>query len=293
VFVSGTPSADPQRDGVVTLADGRRVSYAEWGPSNGRPVVLLHGMPGSRRFCPDVVATEAAGVRLLALDRPGYGGSTPKRGRTLLSWADDFAQWADAIGLAPGAVIGWSSGGPYALACALRCPDRITGIGLASSVAPLDEVPDGWASQSEDVRTLTERVRRDMNEARDGVAARCEWFTDGWQSFVEPVGSNPDDVLLADNVVFASMRESMREAARQGTAGYVDDWIAESLPWKFSPAAVQHEVHIWWGTEDDVVPRAHAETLASTLPRSRLEIIPGQGHLLVISHWADMLAALA
>jgi pimeloyl-ACP methyl ester carboxylesterase len=292
VSVMGAPSASPRRDQVLTLRDGRRLGYAEWGSLDGRPVVLLHGMPGSRLLCPDVEQTERFGVRLLTLDRPGYGMSTPRPGRTLLDWADEFVEWAEIIGLPPCPIVGWSSGGPYALACAVRCPERVTSIGLASSVAPLDEVPGAWNRQPAEVRDLTELVRTDLAAARDGVRARCQWFERGWQTMVEPAGSNPDDVLLSQRAVFEPMRELMREAARQGIAGYVDDWIAESLPWQFSPRRVHHDVHVWWGDADELVPRADAEALASTIARSTLTVLPGEGHLLLITRWAEVLTAL-
>ena len=88
-------TASPGADGTVTLRDGRALAYAELGDLSGRPVVLLHGMPGSRLLCPDEDATRAAGVRLITMDRPGYGGSDPRPGRTVLDWVDDYAEFAD------------------------------------------------------------------------------------------------------------------------------------------------------------------------------------------------------
>ena len=89
----GRPTATPRVDRVVALRDGRRVAYAEWGRTDGRPVVLLHGMPGSRLLCPDAEATVRAGVRLITIDRPCYGLSSPNPGRTLLGWVDDHVEF--------------------------------------------------------------------------------------------------------------------------------------------------------------------------------------------------------
>ena len=86
-----------RRDGGLSLPDGRNLAYAEWGTSSGPPVLLFHGGPGSRLFCPDYEATMSSGVRLITIDRPGFGGSDPQPGRTLLGWADDVSAFADAL----------------------------------------------------------------------------------------------------------------------------------------------------------------------------------------------------
>ena len=81
---------------------------------------------------------------------------------------------------------------------------------------------------------------------------------------------------------------------RQGAERPVDvqDWIAESLPWGFSPAEVSHDVHIWWGDGDLLVARACAEHFARTIRRSTLTVVPGEGHLIPLQHWQEMLAAM-
>ena len=295
------PSASPTLDRVVALHDGRQMAYSEWGRMDGRPVVLLHGMPGSRLLCPDVAATERAGIRLITIDRPGYGRSTPNPGRTLLGWVDDYVEWAEIVGLAPCPIVGWSSGGPYALACAVRRPECVTSVGLAASPGPLDELPSEWDGLSRETRELTERLRRDAPAALDGIRARCQWFEDDWATMFEPAWASsrsgadvvdPDDALLASSDVLGPMLDEMREATCQGTAGYVEDWIAESVPWGFSPADVSHDVRIWWGDGDLLVPRVCAEHFARTIERSTLTILPGEGHLFPLQHWQEMLASL-
>jgi pimeloyl-ACP methyl ester carboxylesterase len=276
-------------------------AYAEWGRLDGRPVVLLHGMPGSRLFCPEAEATERARVRLITIDRPGYGMSTPHPGRTLLGWVDDYVEWAELIGLVPCPIVGWSSGGPYALACAARRPECVTSVGLAASPGPLDEVASEWDSLSAETRELTGMLRRDAPEALERISSRCQWFESDWETMFEPAWASsrtgrdvvdPDDALLAQREILEPMLAEMREAARQGSAGYVEDWIAESLPWGFSPREVSHNVHIWWGDGDLLVTRASAEHFARTIKRSTLTVLPGEGQLFPIQHWRAMLAAL-
>ena len=274
------------------LRDGRRVAYAEWGRPDGRPIVLFHGMPGSRLSCPDEVATDNAGVRLLIVDRPGYGMSSPNPGRTMLDCAADFVEWTDLIGLPPCPVVGWSGGGPYALNCAAHSPDRVTSVGLAASSAPVDEVPGEWESLPDEVRDLMARVRNGAPGAMDGIRERCQWFATGWETIFEPGWGTADDLLLAESGVFEPALAEMHEAARQGTTGYVEDWLADAMPWGFSLSDVPQRVHVWWGDDDQTVRRECAEYLAGAIKHSTLTVLEGEGHMFPIRHWAEILAAL-
>jgi len=101
-------TASPKADGTIRLRDGRRMAYCEWGDLDGWPVVLLHGQPGSRLFCPDEEATQAAGTRLITIDRPGYGLSDPRPGYAIMDWASDYVELADQLELPPCPVVGWS-----------------------------------------------------------------------------------------------------------------------------------------------------------------------------------------
>jgi pimeloyl-ACP methyl ester carboxylesterase len=249
-------------------------------------------MPGSRLLCPDEEATERAGVRLITIDRPGYGMSSPHPGRTLLDWVSDYVEWTTAIGLPPCPIVGWSGGGPYALACAARSPDRVTSIGLAASSASPDEVPSEWDGLPDEVRDLMSLLRSGAPEAVDGVKARCEWFATDWATIFDPGMGTSDDALLAEPGVREPSLAEMREAARQGAAGYIEDWIADARPWGFSPAEVSHDVQVWWGDDDQLVARDCAEYLARAIKRSTLTILPDEGHMFPIRHWGEMLAAL-
>ena len=163
-------TAIPRSDSVVKLHDGRALAYAEWGDPVGRPVVLLHGGPGSRLLCPDEDATVSAGVRLVTVDRPGYGRSDPHPDLSLLTWADDFAELHGLLGLPPCPIVGWSSGGPYALASAVRTPALVSSVGLAASMAPAEEMGEGW----EEERRLADLLRLDRAAGVAAIAARYE-----------------------------------------------------------------------------------------------------------------------
>jgi len=286
-------SAIPELDRMMELADGRTLAWSEWGDLGGRPVVLLSGTPGSRLCCPDVDATEAAGVRLITIDRPGYGRSDPRPGLTTLSWVDDYVELVDHLALPPCPVVGWSGGGAYALASGYRLPGRVTSVGLAATPGPMTGPPGFLDDFSPEGRANIELFRRDRAAGIEAIARRRETFRgDVWQGFSAGVFPEADAPLLARSDVQETMRTYLNESARQGPVGWVDDDIAEATGDGFSIAEIQPEVHIWIGGVDDWVPRSHADHMVEMIPRTTLVSFPSGGHLFPFEHWAEMLAAL-
>jgi pimeloyl-ACP methyl ester carboxylesterase len=246
-------TATPKLDRTIRLRDGRSLAYAEWGDLAGRPVVLMPGAPGSRLLCPDEEATEAAGVRLLTIDRPGYGRSDPRPGRTLLDWPDDFLEFLDALGLSSCPVIGWSGGGPNAIAVALRLPDRVSTLGLAASSGPLDTTPGILDSEGFSAASFAaiELLRRDRPAGIAALRARRSTFASDWESVLAAENfPEPDHRLLARPDILATMKTNLKEAARQGSTGFVDDDVAEYGSWQFSVGDVQQPTTIWCGSID-------------------------------------------
>jgi pimeloyl-ACP methyl ester carboxylesterase len=156
-----TASAVAEREGAIMTPDGRRLAYTEWGPADGSVVLLFHGMPGSRLLCPDVEATGRRRIRLVGVDRPGYGESSPKPGRRIVDWADDARSLLDNLAVPVASVVGWSSGGPYALACAATLGERIRSVAVVAGDAPLDAVPGAFEALPTAVQELIARVRVD------------------------------------------------------------------------------------------------------------------------------------
>ncbi len=136
---SDVPNAsDSSHGNILRLRDGRALSYLEVGAPDGTPVIHCHGNPSSRLEVL-LLAEQATSlkVRLIGLDRPGIGYSDPKPGYGLLDWPDDVAELADRLGLDRFAMSGLSGGGPFALACAYKMPERLTACGLISTVTPV------------------------------------------------------------------------------------------------------------------------------------------------------------
>src|SRR5215831_2820481 len=114
---------------TLTVADGRTVGFVDYGPSNGAAVLWCHGGPGSR-IEPAALAPVAAsaGFRVIGIDRPGYGKSTPKPGRSIADWVPDGLAVADVLGIDAFIAVGCSTGGAYALALAARAPQRVRAV---------------------------------------------------------------------------------------------------------------------------------------------------------------------
>jgi pimeloyl-ACP methyl ester carboxylesterase len=285
-------TATPRLDRTIRLQDGREMAYAEWGDPTGRLVILIHGAPGSRLFCPDLEATEKAGVRLLTIDRDGYGLSDPRPGRKTLDWPDDYIELATRLDLPHCPVIGWSAGGRYAMALAYRAPDRISRIGLAASVGPNDLVPNALDGFSLDERVALDLLRRDRPAGLVALDDLSSWFDgDGWESMFVDSWGEADDRVLADPTTLAAMRAQIREGARQGRAGFAADDVNACETWGFSVAELTQPVDIWVGGADTMVRSNHADYLAANIPGADRVTFPGEGHLIPIDHWAEMLAA--
>jgi pimeloyl-ACP methyl ester carboxylesterase len=290
-----TVSAMPRSDEVVSLRDGRTLAFAEWGSPGGRPVVALYGTPGSRLFCPDVEATVEADVRLITVDRPGYGRSTPAPTLTIESVAADLRELHRLLGLPPCPFFGWSGGGPYALGVGAFASEIVTTVGVAASWGPLRDVPGVWKALPADLRDLMELAARDRGVALEAVTERCRWYAEQPERVLDdpPIPGNPDEDLHADAVVNRSMRVWFREGARHGARGYVDDWIATyARPWGFDLSAIDRRVMLWWGDGDVVCAREHTMYLAETIPGARLVVFPGEGHLAPVAHWDEILDEL-
>src|SRR5262249_37258319 len=100
---------------LITLADGRRLAFCEYGAPQGKPVFSFPGWPGSRLEARLAAPTARRfNARLIAVDRPGFGRSDFKKRRTLVDWPGDVAKLADALGLDRFSIAGVSGGGPYA-----------------------------------------------------------------------------------------------------------------------------------------------------------------------------------
>lgn len=282
-------------DRQIRLRDGRRLGYAEHGVRNSKPVFLFHGIPGSRllRHPDDSVAT-ALDVRLIVPDRPGMGLSDFKPGRRLLDWPADVLDLADALGIERFAVLGFSGGGPYAAACGHALAQRVTAVGIISGVGPLD-APDALKGMLS------------SNRMGYAVGRWMPWFLWRWvfKLYYGGVREHPEKLAQmskeepeADRAIFAESEvrrvfiENFAEAFRQGTVGAAwEGWLL-SRPWGFRLERMAAPVHLWQGEADVVVTPAMGRYMACRIPNCRARFLPGEGHLILVMHWREILEEL-
>jgi pimeloyl-ACP methyl ester carboxylesterase len=273
---------------------------AEWGDPDGTPVLLLHGRPGSRLIGPDPATTAALGVRLITFDRPGYGESEPLPGRTLADSGDEVAEVAARLGLGPIHVVGWSGGGPVALAAVARHPDLVQAAALvASEAAPDDLPPSEWSASPEEL-VIAEAARAGDPTAREQAIARLAWFADAPTGFIDRQAADdaatgatdPDARLRARPEVLAALRAYFAEAGRTGAAGFADDWLAWLRPWGIDLEEIDTPIDIWWGDADRLTSRIHVDALAKRLPAALVRIVPDAGHLVIVGAWREILVSI-
>jgi pimeloyl-ACP methyl ester carboxylesterase len=288
--------ADPDRH--LVLPDGRRLTYREHGAPQGHPVIYHHGTPSSRvepaAFGLPAAAVEH-GVRLIAPDRPGMGGSDHQTGRTLLNWPDDLGRLADHLGLPRFAVLGYSGGVPFAAAAAARLPDRVVAATFAACVAHLSPaLTDGLHPGGLRWNELARSQPRTAGIVLTLALRIPATFTPGL--LLDRMSRALPDI---DRAVLhrAAMRQgfpaAVREAFRRGSRGPRLDQALMSGPWDFDPAAITVPVRLWQGTADTFGARPMmAWRLARTIPQSELHLT-GDGHLSILANHVDAILGSA
>lgn len=278
----------------MRLPDGRKLSYTDLGDPDGAPLLLFHGTPAcSASFDAFDAPARSLGVRAIAPDRPGIRLSSFQRKRRITDWPADVTAFADALELERFGVLGWSGGGPYALACAALVPDRLTLCGVAAGVAP-PEMPGAIEGLSESDERLTRMA------ARSPLAARLTLATMGFLAKRTPAKArdsferelSPVDVETTRRYwpeEFTLFTEVFRHGARGVTRDYALVWKT----WGFELGEVSAPVRIWHGADDVTVPLAQSEWIADRLRDATLEVVPAEGHFLLLNRAPKLLTALA
>lgn len=278
----------------LRLASRRSVCFAQYGAREGTPVVFFQGAPSSRINHPPEPITTELGVRLVVIDRPGFGGSQPAPGRTLVGWAEEVAEVLDHLGIREFRVTGVSGGGPYALATAWRWPDRVRSASVCGGSGPL-ELPGALRGAAPVRRAgyllarhlprlfrLTMRLHPDPRHDP-------ETFVRRYTSHNPPA----DQALIAGPEFRAMYLANFAEAYRQGPDAFADEVILCAKPWGFDLAEIRVPVQFWHGELDNSTPLGMSKGVAERIPGSRLTIPCGQGHLFIYGPlWREILADL-
>jgi pimeloyl-ACP methyl ester carboxylesterase len=276
---------------------GRRIAYSVYGAPQGQPVFYCHGFPSSRREALLLHDdARAAGASILSIDRPGYGDSDDQHNRTLTDWSDDVACLADRLDLDRFSVLGVSGGGPYALACAWRIPERVRGCALVCPLGPI-YIDDLLKRMNLAVRLNLSMGRRPIWLANLIYGGPTPAVLRRWPGLVERVRSIAapprDREVLAERNNAAVLNRTIADAMRQRAAGARRDLFLYAHDWGIPFGEIGHQVRIWHGRDDGTVPIEHARWYAAHLAHARLTEMPGHGHYSVpLRHGTEILAAL-
>lgn len=278
--------------------DGRALTFESWGAQNGVPVFLLHGTPGSRMGPhPRPAVLYRLGIRLIAYDRPGYGGSDPLYGRSVAHAAADVEAIADHLGLSRFAVVGRSGGAPHALACAALLPDRVSRAAVLVSLAPRNAEGLDWYAG------MTPSNVAEYRSAEEGyhvLAARIRTYADRIRR--DPVSElpfepadlpAPDRRVVSDFGIRSMLVDNFSEALKDSYTGWIDDAMSFTAPWGFPVEAITRPVLMWHGELDVFSPVAHTRWLAEHIPGASLVLDSKSAHFGAVAVLPQVLSWLA
>ena len=286
---------------AVTLPDGGTLKILVAGPADGLPLVLHGGTPSALSLYPSVLAAASVrGLRVIGMARPGYEVSTARPGRRVVDVAGDVAAVLTAVGADTFVTVGWSGGGPHALACAaaLRGQWPAAACGQAGVGAlPRRRAWTGcagmrWRTSPNSTPTLAVEDGAVATSGHGGTATSSQ--TASGPPIVAAFGAlaSPADQAAMTGEYADFIAADLRASVSTGIAGWRDDDLAFVSDWGFSlgwgvvvrAAAAGSDrpvspVAIWQGDQDRMVPYPHGEWLATHIPKARAHLLPGEGHL--------------
>ncbi len=273
--------AEDRTSRLHRLADGRRLSFAEFGDPRGLPVLAIHGTPGSRfMFGLTDAAARERGLRIIAPDRPGYGHSDYRKSQSLMRSAEDFTALADALRLDRLAVIGVSGGGPYAIATASQMADRVPLLALISPVGPVAQCRK-QIRMSRLHRLIFTRMGRSPQACAAffwPLRSMVKWAPGVTYRALQQRVTRADQDVLGRDEVKANLQAAIREGLRPGIRGALQDLRLFCGPWNLPLDEIDVPTVLWQGSDDTIVPANAAYYLARQLPNCRLDVVQEAGH---------------
>lgn len=256
---------------TVAVASTRFLLREE--PADGRPVLLLHGVPETSSCWRDLApALAAAGRRTLAPDLPGLGGSAFPGPFDLASVAAEVAALLDHETQGPVDVVGHDWGGGVALALAAVRPDlvrRLVLLNAAHRSAPLRRAPHVPLFA---LPVLPEAVFRLGGARLVDLMLRLGWKA---ATPLDPELRSEYLAAYADPARVPAMLAYYRAAVRPQVRALLPGQPAAPR----LPQVVTQDATVLWGAADPVLPVQVAERIAAELgPTTTVVTVPGAGH---------------
>ncbi len=283
---------------TLQLHDGRMLGYAEYGSGEGTPLFYFHGYPGARLEAGFLAKAAAqAGLRLIGVDRPGMGLSSFQAGRHLLDWPEDVAALAQHLAIDRFAVVGVSGGGPYALACAYKIPDRLTACGIVAGMGPPDYGTVGMMARNRLLFFLARRLPWFFPPLMWAMGRSCQEEEQARKFLLRsaPHLVEPDRACVLDPEAGGLLAADMVEAFRQGARGPAYEGILYARSWDFKVEDIAFPaLFLWHGERDRNVPVAMGRAVAARLAHCQATYYADEGHMsLVVNHAAEIVTILS
>ena len=276
---------------VLQLRDGRSLGYAEYGKPGGKPLVYFHGIPGSRKECllAELILRKHS-IRLIVPERPGYGCSNILENRRIQDWPEDVVQLADHLVLDRFAVLGFSGGGSYALACAQQLKARITAVGLLACLAPFDApgIREAISPDFQNMYALAAAAPEELAQDLAPVASDAQKVL----LMLQETASTPDKAIFSTPVFRNSCLDNFTESLRQGSTAVAWDLHLAATSWGIDLAGIQQPVRLWHGTDDRNADVVMGSYLADTVPHCRAQFMKNEGHYSLFNHMERILQEL-
>jgi pimeloyl-ACP methyl ester carboxylesterase len=271
-------------EGTVRVRAGRKLGIAEFGTPDGQPVIWFHGTPGARRQVPEDARkiADARGLRIVGIDRPGVGLSTPHQYDQIIDFVADLEMVADQLGIERFAAIALSGGAPYAMAAAAGLPGRVPAVGILGGVVPSvgpDAPPGGWVGFAKRFRSVMPLMRHPSGIFLTAAVRVLKPFgPQALQLYAKVTPPGDREVLLRPDVSEMFL-DDLTENGGRSMRALLADGILFTRDWGFEPHEI--DVPIWWwhGDADNIVPLAHAEWFVPRLKDATLFVRPGESHL--------------
>ena len=271
---------------IFNLKDGRSLGYHFYGDNNGFPVLAFHGTPGSRLwFKDDDPISQDLGVKLITIDRPGYGLSDRFNNNTIRHTAEDIKELIDYFGLETYSILGVSGGGPFALGLACTSDNRLYKCGLIASMSELinRKPPKGMCRPNRMAIHLSRYfpwlVKYNYRQQKHMIENDPELYKKEMTRFVNHLSPSDREIIKRPEFQESNIIQ-MREAFRNNHGEAVDELRMLCGAWNLSWGNIKSPVEVWHGEDDTLSPIEGIKQMISKIPIKNVHFLPDKGHFL-------------